>query len=134
VSFVDEFTRMTWVSLIKLKHEVFADFKKFRIKAEKESGQTLKILRTDGGGEYNSTKFKKSYEENEIEHEVTSPYTPQHNGLAERRNRTLLDMTRSMLKEKVLPNTLWGEVVATAASVLNRCPTKKLKEIVPFER
>ena len=55
VSFVDEFTRMTWVSLIKFKHEVFAKFKKFRLKVENQSGQTLKILRTDGGGEYNST-------------------------------------------------------------------------------
>ena len=86
ISFVDEFTRMTWVSFIKFKHEVFAEFKKFRIKAEKQSGQTLKILRTDGGGEYNSKEFKKFCEENGIEHEVVAPYTPQHNGLAERRN------------------------------------------------
>ena len=46
---------MTWVSLIKFKHEVFAEFKRFRLKAENQSGQTLKILKTDGGGEYNST-------------------------------------------------------------------------------
>lgn len=86
VSFVDEFTRMKHVSLIKFKHEMFAEFKKFRIKAEKLSCQTLNFLRTDGGGEYNSTKFKKFREENGIKHEVTSPYTPQYNGLAERKN------------------------------------------------
>jgi len=62
-------------------------------------------------------------------HEVTAPYTPQHNGLAERRNRILLDMTRSMLKMKKMPNTFWGEVVRTAAYILNRCPTKKLDQI-----
>lgn len=45
---------MTWVSLIKFKHEVFAEFKKFIIKVEKQSGQTLKVLRTNGGGKYNS--------------------------------------------------------------------------------
>ena len=133
VSFVDDFTRMTWVSLIKFKHEVFAEFKKFRIKAKKQSGQTLKILIIDVGGEYNSTEFKKLCMENGIEHELTTPYTPQHNGLTERRNQTLLDMIRSMLKEKKLPNTLWGEVVATATYVLNMCPTKKLTEIFPFE-
>lgn len=65
---------------------------------------------------------------------MTAPYTPQHNGLVERRNRTLLDMTRSMLKEKKLSHTLWGEFVATTAYVLNKCPIKKLKIIVPFEK
>ena len=93
VSFVDEFTRMAWVTLIKFKHEVFTEFQKFKVKAEKQSGQKLKILRTDGGGEYNSAEFQKFCEENGIEHEVTAPYTSQHNGLAERRNRTLLDMS-----------------------------------------
>ena len=80
------------------------------MKAEKQSGQKLKILRTDGRCEYNSTVFQKFCEESRIEHEFTAPYTPQHNGLAERRNKTLLDMTRSMLKEKKLPHVLWGEV------------------------
>lgn len=65
---------------------------------------------------------------------MIASYTPRHNGLAEKRNRILLDMVRNMLKEKKFPNTLWGEVVITTAYVLNRCPTKKLKEIVPFER
>ena len=106
VPFVDEFTRMMWVSLIKFKHEVFAEFKKFRIKTEKQSDQILMILKTHGGGEYNSTEFKKLCEESGIDHEVTAPYTPQHNGLDERRNRTLLNMARNMLKEKKLPNTL----------------------------
>jgi transposase InsO family protein len=92
-------------------HEAFVEFKKFRIKAKKHSGQTLKILRTYGRGEYNSIEFKNFYEENVIEHEVTAPYTPKHNGLIERRNQTLLDMIRSMLKEKKLPNTLWEKLL-----------------------
>ncbi|XP_050902741.1 uncharacterized protein LOC127115177 [Lathyrus oleraceus] len=70
VAFVDEFTRMKWISLIKFKHEVFTKFKKFIIKAEKQSGQTLNILITGGGGEYNSTEFKKLCQENGIEYEV----------------------------------------------------------------
>ena len=86
MSFVDEFTRITCISFIKFKCEVFAEFKKFRIKDEKQNGQTLKILRTNGGGEYNFTEFKKFYEENGIEHEVAASYTPQYNGLVERRN------------------------------------------------
>lgn len=94
----------------------------------------MKVLGTDDGGEYNSTKFRNFCEENGIEHEVTASYIPQHNGLAERRNRTFLDMTMSMLKEKKFPHTLWGEAAATAAYVLNRYPTKELRENVPFEK
>ncbi|RDX64254.1 hypothetical protein CR513_57211, partial [Mucuna pruriens] len=91
------------------------------------------ILRTDGGGEYNSKEFKEFCEAKGIEHEVTAPYTPQHNGLAERRNRTLLDMARCMIKGKGLPNCYWGEAVTTAAYVLNRCPTKRLQSVTPEE-
>ena len=76
VSFVDEFTRMTWVTLINFKHEVFTKFQKFKVKDEKKSGQKMKILRIDGGGEYNSTEFQKFCEDNGIEHVVTAPYTP----------------------------------------------------------
>ncbi|XP_050875316.1 acyl-CoA-binding domain-containing protein 4-like [Lathyrus oleraceus] len=84
---------MTWVSLINFKHEVFAEFKKFEIKTENQCGKKLKILRIDGEDEYNSTEFRKFCEENGIEHEVTTLYTPRHNGLDEVRNakRTLLN-------------------------------------------
>lgn len=78
------------------------------------------------GGEYTSREFAKFCEEQGILHEITAPYTPQHNGLAERRNRSLVEMARSMLKQKHLPSSFWGEAVCTAAYVLNRCPTKSL--------
>ena len=78
---------------------------------------------------YTSKVFEKFCEDNDIVQEVTAPYTPQHNGLAERRNRCLLDMTRSMLKMTKMPNTFWGEAVRTATYILNRCPTKKLDQI-----
>lgn len=104
------------------------------MKVENQSGQRLKILKTDGEGEFNLIEFKKLCEKHNIEHEVTASYTPHHNGLAERRNRTLLDMTRSMVKEENLRNQLWGETIATSVYVLNRCPTKKLKKVVYFEK
>lgn len=133
VSFVDEFSRMMWLYLIKTKGEVFEVFQKFKVMAEKQSGMSLKILRTDGGGEYTSNEFESFCVKHGIQHEITAPYTPQHNGLAERRNRTILNMARSMLKEKELPQSLWGEAVSTATYVLNRCPTKRLKSQVPEE-
>lgn len=133
VTFVDEFSRMLWLYLIKTKGEVFAIFQKFKVMAEKQSGKFLKILRTDGGGEYVSNDFENFCIKHGIQHEVTPPYTPQHNGLAERRNRTILNMVRSMLKGKNLPHTFWGEAATTATYILNRYPTKRLKEQVPEE-
>lgn len=133
VSFVDEFSRMLWVYLIKTKGEVLSVFKRFKAMAEKQAERAIKILRSDGGGEYTSKEFDQYCDENGILHEVTAPYTPQQNGVAERRNRTLLDMTRSMLKLKNLHDSFWGEAVTTAAYLLNKCPTKRLHSKVPEE-
>lgn len=129
ITFVDEFTRMLWLYTLKLKSEALDVFKRFKVLIEKESDKSIKILRTDGGGEYTSKDFEAFCTSQGIVHEVTAPYTPQHNGLAERRNRTLLDMARSMIKQKKLPHQFWGEAVTTAAYILNKCPTKKLEKV-----
>jgi len=133
ITFVDEFSRMIWLYVIKLKCEVFEIFQIFKASVERESGKRLKILRTDGGGEFTSNDFENYCQKNGIQHEVTAPYTPQHNGLAERRNRTILNMARSLIKEKDLPQRFWGEAVATSVYILNRCPTRKLEGKVPLE-
>ncbi|KAK2402146.1 putative mitochondrial protein [Trifolium repens] len=133
LTFVDEFSRMTWLYHIKVKSEAFDVFKKFKALVEKQSGKSIKVLRTDGGGEYTSTEFENYCKEKGIIHEVTAPYTPQHNGLAERRNRSILNMARSMVKQKQLPKRFWGEAVSTAVYILNRSPTKRLVDKVPEE-
>jgi len=89
---------MIWLHTIELKSEALEIFKRFKILVEKESDKSIKILRTDGGGEYTSKEFEAICTSQGVVHEVTVPYTPQHNGLAERRNMTLLNMTRSMIK------------------------------------
>lgn len=68
-----------------------------------------------------------------IMHGVVPPYTLQQNGIAERKNRTIMNMVRSMLKGKHLLNELWGAVVSTTTYILNICPTKKLERITPEE-
>jgi transposase InsO family protein len=133
VTFVDEYSRKMWIYLLKAKDEVFDVFKNFKVLVENQSGKKLKILRTDGGGEYTSKNFELFCVNNGVEHEVIAPYTPQHNGLAERRNRTILDMARCMVKHRNLPKTFWGEAVSTAVHILNRSPTKKLNHKVPEE-
>lgn len=113
--------------LIKTKGEALTMFKRFKTMAEKYSGRLIKILRTYRGREYNSHEFKQLCHESGILHEVTPPYTHQHNGMAERRNKSLIEMARSMLNQKSLPHKFWGEAVPTTAYVLNGCPTKNLK-------
>jgi len=88
VTFIDEFSRIMWLYLIKAKSEVLFVFKEFKVLSEKQSGKSIKIIRTDGGGEYTSNDFEHFYIQHGIIHEITSPYAPQHNGLAERRNVT----------------------------------------------
>ena len=108
-------------------------FSKFKSMVERQSGRKLKVLRTDGGGEYVSKDFERLCEKEGIVHEVVPPYTPQQNETVERKNRTIMNMVRSMLKGKNLPKEFWGEVVSTATYILNRCATKKLEGITQEE-
>nr|GEV32147.1 putative retrotransposon protein [Tanacetum cinerariifolium] len=94
VTFTDDFSRYGYVYLLKHKHEVFETFKVFQKEVENQLGKTIKSIRSDRGGEYMSQEFLDHLKDHEIIAHRTSPYTPQHNGVSERRNRTLLDMVK----------------------------------------
>lgn len=100
---------------------------------ENSSGNKLKALRTDNGGEYVSKQFEAYLKQEGIRHELTIPKTPEQNGIAERLNRTLVESARSMLLHAKLPKKYWGEAVRTAAYLKNRCPSKSLEEMTPYE-
>jgi len=100
---------------------------------ENQSGLHIKVLRTDRGGDYISKEFLHFCRENGIHKQFTARYTPQQNGVAERKNRTIMDMARSMLKAKHLPNDYWAEAVHCVVYILNRCPTKAVMNKVPEE-
>ena len=68
-----------------------------------------------------------------IKHQFTVPYTPQQNDVAERKNTSLMEMARCMVKSQQVPHVFWLEVVMCAAYILNRCPTKYLQSITPYE-
>ncbi|MCO5564449.1 hypothetical protein L7F22_018110 [Adiantum nelumboides] len=133
VTFIDDFSRFCWVYPLKAKSDVFAVFQHYVSMVENETGCKVQTLRTDRGGEYMSGAFKDFLGKKGIKHQCTMPYTPQQNGVAERKNRSLMEMARCMLKAKSLPHKLWMEAVACAAHVLNRCPTRALKTITPYE-
>jgi len=92
VSFIDEYSRMMWLYMIKAKSDVLTIFKRFKVAIEKHSEKAIKNLMIYGGGEYTSKAFKNFCAKNGIEHEVMTPCTSQHNGLAKRRNKTILNM------------------------------------------
>ena len=108
---------------------------------EKQCGKQIKIVRSDRGGEYYGTytedgqaprPFAKFLQEHGIVAQYTMPGSPDQNGVAERRNRTLLDMVRSMLSSSNLPKSLWIEALNMRVYILNRVPTKVVPK-TPFE-
>ena len=111
---------------MKGKSKAFEVFKKFKVMVEKKTGRHIKVVRSNRGGEYTSTAFMEYCEEQGIRRILTALYTPQQIGVAERKNRTILDMVRSMLKSKRMPKEFWAEVVQCAIYVQNRCPHAKL--------
>ena len=88
-------------------------------------------MRTEIAGEYISNDFLQFCTEHGIHKQFTTRYTPQQNGVAKRKNRTIMEMARSMLKAKHLPNDYYAEVVTCAAYIWNRCPNKSVQNIVP---
>ncbi|GJX67751.1 retrotransposon protein, putative, ty1-copia subclass [Tanacetum coccineum] len=132
VTFTDDFSRYGYVYLLKHKHEVFETFKVFQKEVENQLDKTIKSLRSDRGGEYMSQEFLDHLKDHGIIAHHTPPYTPQHNGVSERRNRTLLDMVRSMMSQTTLPKSFWDYALETAARILNMVPTKKVEK-TPYE-
>ncbi|GJT14627.1 hypothetical protein Tco_0959059 [Tanacetum coccineum] len=105
VSFTDDFSRYGYVYLLKHKHEVFKTFKVFQKEVENQLGKTIKSPLSDCRGEYMSQEFLDHLKEHGIIAHRTPPYTLQHNGVSEKRNRTLLDMVRSMMSQTTLPKS-----------------------------
>ena len=130
---VDDHSRFMWTFMLKTKDEAFEQFKKFKAFIENQYGTKIKVLRTDRGGEFTSNEFKNFCELAGITRQLTAPYTPQQNGIVERRNRTVLSTTRSILKAMDLPQSFWGEAVRHSVYILNRLPTKFLKNQTPYE-
>ncbi|GJV57570.1 putative RNA-directed DNA polymerase [Tanacetum coccineum] len=132
ITFTDDYSRYGYVYLLKHKHEVFETFKVFKNEVENQLGKTIKAIRSDRGGEYISQEFKDYLKANGIVQQLTPPYTPQHNGVSERRNRTLLDMVRSMMNLTTLPLSFWDYALESATRILNMVPTKKVDK-TPYE-
>jgi transposase InsO family protein len=116
---VDDLSRHMWVVVLGSKVEAADAIKHAQAAAEAECGRKLRVLRTDNGGEFTAAEF--------------ASYNPQQNGVVERRNQTVVGMTRALLKQRGMPAVFWGEAVVTAVYILNRSPTKALSGRTPYK-
>ncbi|KAI9180050.1 hypothetical protein LWI28_000646 [Acer negundo] len=126
ITFTDDYSRFGYVYLMRHKSDAFDMFKAFKAEVENQLEKHIKILRSDRGGEYLSGDFQQYLIDNGIVSQFSAPGTPQQNRVAERRNRTLLDMVRSMLSYSTFPISFWGYALQTAIYILNDVPSKSV--------
>ena len=119
--------------MIKKKCDVFKRFCEWKLEVEKSLGRSVKIFCTDNGGEFTSGKLENYLKKEGIKHELTIPKCLEQNGVAERFNKTLVEMVRSMLADSELPKSFWAKALVTAIYLRNRSPTKFVEGKTPFE-
>ncbi|CAI7855045.1 unnamed protein product [Closterium sp. NIES-54] len=121
LTIVDDHTRAVWVYPLKIKGEVAAAvLKEWMPRAQRESGHKVKVIRTDNGGESIGADFEAVLKKKGIQHQLTVPYNPQHNGVAEQFNRTLHEGARTLLGRAGLPDPFWVTALRQVALVKNR--------------
>jgi transposase InsO family protein len=130
---VDDFSRFTWVFFLQDKSETQGTLKHFLRRAQNEFELKVKKIRSDNGSEFKNLQVEEYLEEEGIKHEFSAPYTPQHNGVVERKNRTLIDMARTMLGEYKTPERFWSEAMNTACHAINRLYLHRLLRKTSYE-
>ena len=129
--FVDHFTRYTWLYPLKQKSHVHEVFVKFKALVGNQFQSKLRTLYTDNGGEYIAlAKFLSSHG---ISHFTTPPHTPEHNGIAERRHRHIVETGLALLSHASMPKSYWTYALSTAVYLINRMPTPVLSLKTPHE-
>ena len=133
VTFIDCHTRMTWAYLMQHKDEVFKCFQNFYSYVKTQFNVQVQMLRTDNGIEYINKGFSNFLSEHGILHQTSCPDTPPQNGVAERKNRHILEVARSLMFTMNVPKFLWSEAVMTATYLINRMPSRVMGMKSPCE-
>ncbi|PKU66893.1 Retrovirus-related Pol polyprotein from transposon TNT 1-94 [Dendrobium catenatum] len=132
VLFVHDYSRFSWIYPMHNKAETFLKFQHFFNLIKTQFNTTIKILRSDGGGEYRSTNFSTFLSQHGIQHQMSCPYTPEQNGVSERKHRHLIETTRTLLHAAHLPLKFWLEALHTANYLINQLPSKTLHFDTPY--
>lgn len=134
LTLTDDFSRFTWIFFLKTKDETLTKFRYFKALIELQGNLKIRAIRSDRGGEYISRDFQAFCDELGIVRQFSQSYTPHQNGVAERKNRSLMDKARSMAFASKLPAHLWPEAVSTANYLINRTSTRANSGTTPFEK
>jgi transposase InsO family protein len=125
---VDDYSQYAWVFFIEEKAEAFGFIRDlvFRLRNERH-GDEIRAIRSDNSSEFRNSRFKTFCHDLGLEHQFSSPYMPPQNGVVERNNRTLCDMTRTMLDDHRTPRMFWAEAVNTArrTGYISECIRRK---------
>lgn len=134
VTFTDDYSRWTHITFLEKKSDVFQAYKDFEMWCETQLKARIRTLHSDRGGEYTSTEFKQHLKSRGMEAKLTVHDTPQHNGVAERRNRTIIERGRAIFHAtKHLPKYLWAEAASHVVWLMNRTGTKAVAGKTPYE-
>ncbi|KAG7547402.1 GAG-pre-integrase domain [Arabidopsis suecica] len=126
VIFIDNYSRFCWFYPLKQKSDFFSIFTVFQAKVENQLNQKIGVFQCDGGGEFMSKQFLTHLQQVGIQQFVSCPYTPQQNGLAERKHRHIIELGLSMLFQGRVPQRYWVEAFYTASFLINLLPTPVL--------
>ncbi|GKB20112.1 putative ribonuclease H-like domain-containing protein [Tanacetum coccineum] len=129
----DDFSRFSWVFFLRTKDETSGILKDFIRQIKNQLNQKVKTIRCDNGTKFKNRDIIEFCGSKGIKREYSNARTPQQNGVAERKNRTLIEAARTMLADSFLPNTFWAEAVSTACYVLNRVLVTKPQNKTPYE-
>ncbi|GJW72344.1 putative ribonuclease H-like domain-containing protein [Tanacetum coccineum] len=129
----DDYSRFSWVFFLATKDETSGILKTFITGIENQINHKVKIIRCDNGTEFKNNDMNQFCGMKGIKREFSVARTPQQNGVAERKNRTLIEAARTMLADSLLPTTFWAEAVNTACYVQNRVLVTKPHNKTPYE-
>jgi transposase InsO family protein len=133
IFFIDDCSCKTWIYFLKTYDESFSKFQDFMNLVENQTSRHICVFKTNNGKEFDSHKYDDLYRASGIKRELTVPYNPRQNKVAERKNRTICEATRAMMYDQNLPLSLWGEATSIAVYIQNRFPHKAPKEKTPEE-
>jgi transposase InsO family protein len=130
---VDDYSRFTWVFFLQEKSQTQEPLKRFLRQAQNEFGLRVKKIRSNNGTKFKNSQIEGFLEEEGIKHEFSSPYTPQQNGVVERKNRTLLYKARTMLDEYKTPDRFWAEAINTTCYSINQLYLHRILKKTSYE-
>ena len=133
VTFINDHCRYTWIYFFRFKYEVFSVFQNFHNMVRTQFQKSITILRSDSGGGYMSTKFSTFLSHKGNIHQKSCSHTPQQNGIAERKNRHILEIVRTLLVQYLAPPYFWSEAAQTPIHIINCLPSSILQSASPYK-